>query len=202
MHKEINFYDLEKRQRANFINSLSGFKSANLIATINSKGLSNLAIFSSLFHLGADPALFGFIIRPDVVPRDTLTNIRANNKCTVNHVSDMMTEDAHHTSARYPKEINEFSKTDLTEEYIDLYEVPFVKESLIKYSAHLVEEISIKHNGTQMLVMQIDKVYLDPNTLQNDHSIDLAKAGSVCISGLYSYHTTKLIAKYPYAKPK
>ena len=49
--------EMESRYRAHFINSLSGFKSANLVATVDKKGLENLSIVSSCFHLGADPAL-------------------------------------------------------------------------------------------------------------------------------------------------
>ena len=43
--------------RANFVNSLSGMKSANLIATKSSNGFDNLSIISSVIHIGANPAL-------------------------------------------------------------------------------------------------------------------------------------------------
>lgn len=52
---------LERRYRAQLINSLSGFKSANLIGTQDALGRTNLAIISSVFHLGADPALVGLL---------------------------------------------------------------------------------------------------------------------------------------------
>ena len=51
---------LNQRYRAQLINSLSGFKSANLIGTQDGEGKSNLAIISSVVHLGANPALVGF----------------------------------------------------------------------------------------------------------------------------------------------
>ncbi|MGS0728486.1 flavin oxidoreductase, partial [Shewanella sp. 0m-11] len=73
--KHIGFDDIEQmeqRVRARLINSLSGFKSANLVATISEDGHNNVAIISSCFHLGASPALMGMVIRPDSVPRDTL----------------------------------------------------------------------------------------------------------------------------------
>lgn len=66
---------LDTRQRAALINSLSGFKSLNLIGSISSSKITNLAIFNSVFHLGANPPLMGFIIRPDSVDRHTLQNI-------------------------------------------------------------------------------------------------------------------------------
>ena len=68
--------NMEQRYRANFINALSGFKSANLIGTISKSGQHNLAIVSSVFHIGAHPPLMGMIMRPHTVPRDTLQNIK------------------------------------------------------------------------------------------------------------------------------
>ena len=56
---------MEPKTRARFINSLSGFKSANLIGTTDKAGNENLAIVSSVFHLGAHPPLmwYPFYIR-------------------------------------------------------------------------------------------------------------------------------------------
>jgi len=67
--------NLEKMFRATFMNSLGGFKSVVLLGTCNSQGQENLAIFNSLFHIGANPALCGIIVRPSEVPRHTLNNI-------------------------------------------------------------------------------------------------------------------------------
>jgi flavin reductase (DIM6/NTAB) family NADH-FMN oxidoreductase RutF len=62
---------LEKVERLNLINSCTGYKSANLIATKSVDGAVNVAIFSSITHLGSNPALIGFIVRPTTVPRNT-----------------------------------------------------------------------------------------------------------------------------------
>ena len=56
--------EMNRIERLNLINSLSGIKPANLIGTINEDGTENLAIFSSVVHLGSNPALFGFVLRP------------------------------------------------------------------------------------------------------------------------------------------
>ena len=52
-----NITALEKHERELFINSLSGFKSANLVGTSDATQNSNLAIVSSVVHLGANPPL-------------------------------------------------------------------------------------------------------------------------------------------------
>ena len=70
----------ERFYRGNFINSLSGFKSASLIATVNKAGNSNLGIFSNIVHIGADPALIGFVNRPKEAARHTLRDIVRNRQ--------------------------------------------------------------------------------------------------------------------------
>ena len=84
MTKEIE--QLEQRYRTSFINSLAGFRQAVLVGTKSVTGNTNLAIFNSLIHLGANPALFGLISRPDAVQRDTLQNILDTKEYTLNFV--------------------------------------------------------------------------------------------------------------------
>ena len=71
--------NLDKLFRLNLINSCTGYKSANLIATRSTSGVSNVAVFNSVFHLGSNPPLLGFIMRPATVPRNTLENINATS---------------------------------------------------------------------------------------------------------------------------
>jgi flavin reductase (DIM6/NTAB) family NADH-FMN oxidoreductase RutF len=91
----------ERFYRANFINSLTGFKSVSLIGSINTQGQPNLAIFSSIVHLGADPALVGFINRPLAAAPHTIGNIQATKSYTINHVHAGIIQQAHQTSAKY-----------------------------------------------------------------------------------------------------
>jgi len=95
--------DMEQRKRAQLINSTSGFRSVALIGTIDTKGQTNLAIFNSIVHIGSNPPLLGFIMRPDSVERHTLSNIMGTGYYTINHIHQKMYEQAHQTSARYPK---------------------------------------------------------------------------------------------------
>ena len=61
MHfNEEDIENLEKVYRINLINSCSGYKSANLIGSVSNEGINNLAIFSSITHLGSNPPLLGF----------------------------------------------------------------------------------------------------------------------------------------------
>ncbi len=192
----------ERFYRANFINSLTGFKSVSLIGTINAQGIPNLGMFSSIVHIGSDPALIGFINRPVAAAPHTLANIKANGLYTVNHIHPSFIDKAHQTSAKYPDEVNEFTEVGLTEDYIDGIHVPFVKESPIKYLLSLKEIVPITLNATFLVIGQLEQVLMDP-ALQptSDGFLHLDQAGSICSNGLDAYYNTELIDRYDYAKP-
>lgn len=192
---------MPSRYRAKFINSLSGFKSANLIGTQNKDGQSNLAIFSSVVHLGASPALVGFIMRPDNGSRHTLDNIINSTHYTINQVANDFYDRAHQTSAAYNNEQNEFTQVNLSTSYIGNFNAPFVKESRLKFAVKLKEIIPITHNNTQFIIGEIVHVIVEEAAIQTDGYIDLEAIETVCLSGLDSYHTSKRLARLQYAKP-
>lgn len=192
--------NMETRKRAAFMNSISGFKSASLIGTIDNNNKTNLAIFSSVIHLGSNPALVGFINRPDTVDRHTFENILETNCFTINHINKSIYKQAHQTSARYSKDISEFDATGLTPEFQNSFKAPFVKESNIKYGLEFIEKHDLKINGTILVIGKVVEVFLPESCLLSDGAIDIEMAETIAISGLDSYHTTNKIARLSYAK--
>ena len=137
--------NLDKIYRLNLINSCTGYKSANLLGSIDSEGNTNLAVFSSITHLGSNPAMIGFVLRPRTVPRNTYNNMFKLKYFTVNHINVHDIKDAHHTSAKYPKEISEFDQTNLEPEYLDGFIAPFVKSSKIKLQLnHIFQFLALR----------------------------------------------------------
>lgn len=195
-----NISEFEKYFRANFVNSVSGFKSANLIGTISKNGKTNLAVFNSVIHVGANPPLIGMLIRPASVPRHTYTNIKDNGYFTINHIDKDIFRQAHQTSARYDEDTSEFEACGLTPEYTELIKAPYVKESKIKIGCLFVEEHQIKTNDTIFIVGEIFEVIIPDNVLMNDGYVDIEKAGTITISALDSYHETKRLTRLSYAK--
>lgn len=189
------------RQRAHFINSLSGFKSANLIASQDAQGNSNVAIFSSVVHLGASPDLVGFIMRPDNNDRHTLNNINHTKHYTINQISTDFYRQAHQTSARYSQDQSEFQQVGLTEEYIEGIQAPFVKQSQLKYAVKLTEVVPIVANNTLFVIGEISHVICDDSAIQEDGYIDIEQLKSVSVSGLDSYHASRRLERLSYAKP-
>lgn len=194
--------NMPARYRTQVINSLSGFKSANLIGTSNKEGIHNLAIFSSVVHLGASPALVGFITRPNTIVRHTLENIQQTKKFTINQVNDSFWQEAHQTSARYDAGECEFKQTGLTPQIIEGVNAPFVKESRLKYALKLKEIVPIQLNGTLLVIGEITDILCDEEAIKSDGYIDIESLNTVMVSGLDSYHTSKRLSRLSYAKPE
>ncbi|EGU45045.1 MULTISPECIES: flavin reductase family protein [Vibrio] len=192
---------MEQRERTRLVNSLSGFKSANLIGSCDSQGAANLAVISSVVHLGSHPPLFGFIVRPCKRRRHTLDNILQTKHFTINSIGADFFKKAHQTSARYPKEVSEFESVGLTPYYDDDISAPFVLESALKIGLELKEHIQIESNHTQMLIGEVVTLHAPKNAFMPDGYLDLEALDTVTISGLDSYHVTQRLQRLSYAKP-
>jgi flavin reductase (DIM6/NTAB) family NADH-FMN oxidoreductase RutF len=186
--------------RGNFINSLSGFKSASLIGTVNQHAQTNLAIFSNIIHLGADPALIAFQNRPKEAAPHTISNIESTGVYTINHITPSMVNQAHQTSAKYAVQESEFEATRLNSEFRPGVIAPFVAESKIKYALKLVEIVPIKYNRTFLVIGSITDVFIDEKWILADGFITADKANSICSLGIDAYYTTTLIDRLSYAK--
>ena len=179
-----NINDLEKIKKINLINSCSGYKSANLIGTISKEGITNVAVFSSVTHLGSNPPTLGFILRPTTVPRDTYKNILESGVFTINHIFENIIEDAHHTSAKYEEVISEFDITGLEDEYYNDCIAPFVKGSPVQMEMKFIEEYHIKSNNVIHIIAEIKNLYVKDDILKEDGFLDLAKGKVAAINGL------------------
>ena len=191
---------MDRFTRTHFINTLSGFKSVSLIGTINKVGQTNLAIFSNLVHIGADPALIGFVNRPTEAAPHTLANIQATEFYTVNHVHQDIYAKAHQTSAKYPEHISEFEAVGLTPLFRPGISAPFVEESKVQYVLKLEEVIPIKLNGTFLVVGSLQQAFIPEEIMDEDGYLSIEKANSLCSLGINGYYVTKLLEKLPYAK--
>lgn len=199
-NQDIN--QLDKIFRINLINSCSGFKSANLLGTISEKGITNVAVFSSVTHLGSNPPTLGFILRPTTVPRNTHKNLKDLGYFTINHIWEAVFEDAHHTSAKYPDDISEFDMTNLEPEFKGNYKAPFVKNAPVQMAMKFVEEIYVPSNDVILVVAQIEELYVKDELLQKDGLINLSKGNVLTINGLDTYAVPKFKKQLSYQRPK
>ncbi|RZK89261.1 MAG: flavin oxidoreductase [Hymenobacter sp.] len=191
----------EKVYRLNLVNGLPGFKPANLVGTAAPDGQTNLAIFSSVLHLGSDPAVLGMVTRPTTVPRHTYQNIKDNDGCfTLNHVPLSLLAQAHYTSANFEDNVSEFEECGFTAVHRDGFPAPYVAESPLSIGLRLREEHAI-FNGTVLLVSTVEHVYLREEGLRPDGTLDLVALGEAAISGLDGYHEVLPPQRFGYARP-
>ena len=196
--KEIN--EWSRLFRGNFVNCLSGYKPASLIATANSDRKPNVAVFSNIVHIGADPAIIGFINRPREAAPHTIANIESTGCYTINHIHPEIVQRAHQTSAKYDLGVDEFKAVGLTAEYKEGIYAPFVLESKVKYAMELLEVIPIKHNNTFFVIGKLNEVWMEDGILLEDGYLDLEKGNSMVSLGIDGYYETKRHIRLPYAK--
>ncbi len=192
--------ELEKLFRLNLINSCTGYKSANLLATKSDDGSTNVAVFNSVTHIGSNPPLLGFILRPQTVPRNTHKNIKETGFFTVNHIQKNMIQKAHQTAAKYEKGVSEFKETGLEEEYLNDFYAPYVKQSTIKMGCRYVNEYLIKENKTTLIIGEIEHLYFEEGIQMPDGWLRLEDAESVAINGLDGYALPVLLDRFHYAR--
>jgi flavin reductase (DIM6/NTAB) family NADH-FMN oxidoreductase RutF len=191
----------DQNYRRSFINSLAGFRQVAMVGTYDKNGNSNLAIFNSLIHLGANPALFGLISRPDSVPRDTFSNILDTGEYSINFVDSRHADKAHQTSARYEKGSSEFNAVGFTEKKIVPFNVPFIEDAVVKIAMKFETKIDIELNGTILIIGSIQYIEIDNSMVGQDGFVDLSMADTLISCGLDAYFTTKPLARFTYAKP-
>ena len=192
--------DLERKFKLNLINSVSGIKPANLIGTISTDGKENVAIFSSIIHIGSSPAQLGFILRPqEEIPRDTYLNIQTAGYYTINHVNSAFLEKAHYTSAKLDRGDSEFERMKIESEYISKFPAPFVRESHIKIGMKHSESISIS-NGCTLVIGTVELISIPDNTINELGQIDLEKSFSMGVSGLNTYYDLVKRESFPYVR--
>ena len=194
--------NLDRFYRVNLMTSVSGYKSANLIGTRSTTGQENVAIFSSVVHMGSNPPYLGFILRPDTVPRHTYQNILDTSVYTINQVHINMLDEAHQTSAKYEEDISEFEATNLQPEYLDGFAAPFVAQSRVKMAMKLVNTLPIAVNNTILVIGQIERIYVEDDLMAEDGHVDLERAETAAVNGLGVYFSGQKIKQLPYARPK
>jgi flavin reductase (DIM6/NTAB) family NADH-FMN oxidoreductase RutF len=189
-------------QRLNLINSITGIKPANLVGTCSVTGQTNLAIFSSVLHLGSNPALLAFVLRPaDEVIRHTYENLRATGFYSINQVGGEVVEKAHQTSARYPAGVSEFAACGFTEVYLNGFPAPFVQESRLQIGMAFRQELPIEANGTRLIIGEVVQLCFPQEAMDKEGHLDLEALGAAGIAGLDSYYAVKKLAQFERARP-
>ena len=195
---------LPQRFRARLVNSISGFKSANLVGTADGEGQPACCIVSSVVHLGSNPALLGVVFRPPGDDAHNYRNLASSEHFTLSHVTAPIHERAHQTSARYSAGVSEFDAVGLTPHWhgegAERFPAPAVAESPVRIGL-TVEEDLLLPNRCRFVIGAVEWVDFTASIQADDGFLDLAAADTVAIGGLDAYHSVERIARLSYAKP-
>lgn len=193
--------EMDKISRRNLVNSSTGYKSANLVATISEEGRANVAVFNSVFHLGSNPPMLGLVLRTNTVPKAILDDIYKSGCFTVNHIQENLIEQAHKTAVQLEEDGSAFERSGLKAEFLDGFPAPYVKQSSIKLGCSFSSEYPIRENGSLIVVAVIEHIYFEPGIEMPDGWLRLEDAGSVVINGLDAYALPRLLDRFRYAQP-
>lgn len=199
--KEKDFQNFNAQQRRNLLNKISGIRPVCLIGTADENENTNLAVFNSLVHIGANPPLLGLILRPTTVERHTYENIKKTGLYSINLSTVAMLDASHQSSAKYPKDISEFDATGLEAEWLDGFQAPFVKESPIKIGLSLEEEHFIKANETRLMVGRVEQLIIPENSIDPEDHLLVEDMDLLNVSGLDAYFQTEFLKRKDYARP-
>ncbi|MGY3053393.1 flavin reductase (DIM6/NTAB) family NADH-FMN oxidoreductase RutF [Pedobacter sp. UYEF25] len=191
---------LERKYKLNLINSISGIKPANLIATKSLSGEDNVAIFSSVVHLGSSPAQLGFVMRPqNESESDTYLNIKETGFYTINHVSESFLKKAHYTSAKLDRVESEFDWMKIERAVIADFSAPFVAASSVKMGMKHLESINLP-NGCIFIIGSVELLLAPDNCIDELGQLQLSDYSCVGVSGLNTYYKLEKLESFPYVR--
>lgn len=184
--------------RLKIVNLVTGIKPASVIGTLGSNGNTYLSIFSYIVHLGSSPALLGLTYTRQYSEfGHSYSKIKENEVYTINHIHPGFIKNEHYTSAKFSRDISEFERCKLTEEYSEYFKVPFVNESEFKIGMRFQEMI----NNTVLIIGEIDHITL-PDEYLVDGDVNLELSNEIGISGLNSYYKLKKLDSFPHINVK
>ena len=126
-------------------------------------GVINIAPFSYFIGLSSEPAtvLISVGHKPNGEPKDTLSNIRKNKKCTICMVEESNLEKMHFSSKGLPKEISEAETFDIeTKDLIDGYP-PIIKGVPSAYFCEFNQEIDLGSSSTIPIILDVKEIFID-----------------------------------------
>jgi flavin reductase (DIM6/NTAB) family NADH-FMN oxidoreductase RutF len=191
----------EKQFRTNLVNCLSGVRTAQLLGSQNAAKQTNLAIFNSAMHIGANPPLLGLIFRPLEAKQHSLQNILSSGYYTLNSVPTDRLASAHQCSARFEADVSEFDANGFTPWYSESHPAPFVAESALRIGLKLAQKINIESNGTMLIIGEVQEVWVAEGALERDGNLRFDLLDAAGVGGLDTYYRFEAAARFPYAKP-
>lgn len=151
-------------------------------STIDAEGNVNLAPYSFFNVFSSNPAT---LILSPALPRDkarkhTLTNAMETGEIVVNIVSYPIVEQMSLASTAYPKGVNEFVKSGLTESKSEMVKPPYVAEAIAAFECKVKEVVHLGEEPgagnliiCEVLLAHMKEEILDENGMPDPYKADL-----------------------------
>jgi flavin reductase (DIM6/NTAB) family NADH-FMN oxidoreductase RutF len=139
-------------------------------------GIVNIAPFSYFIGLSSEPAsvLISVGHKPDGTPKDTLANIRKNQKCTICMVEEKDLEKMHFSSKGLEKDVSEAEQFDIeTEVMVEGYP-PVIKGVPSAYFCTLKQEIDLGGGTTIPLVLNVKEIFVDDRIITDKERLSIS----------------------------
>jgi len=139
-------------------------------------GVVNIAPFSYFIGLSSEPAsvLVSVGHKADGIPKDTLANIRKNQKCTICMVEEKDLEKMHFSSKGLEKDVSEAEQFDIeTEVMVEGYP-PAIKGVPSAYFCTLNQEIDLGGGTTIPLVLNVKEIFVDDRIITDRERLSIS----------------------------
>jgi len=165
------------------------------VSTVSKEGVRNLAPFSFLTAVSANPPVICFspMIRgTDGAKKDTLRNIEATGEFVINVVSEDFAQAMNLCSGEYPPEVDEFALSKLTPVASEAVKPARVAEARVQMECTLLEvvHISAKPLGGSLVLGKIVRIHVDDAIVQN-FQIDPDRLNAIGRMGGAAYTRTR-----------
>ena len=174
---EIQPGNIETRNLHKYLVSSIGPRPIALASTIDLKGNKNVSPFSFFNVFSANPPILIFSparrVR-DNTTKDTLENIKDVQEVVINIVTEKLVKKAFLTSTEYPREVDEFQKTNLTPISSKKIQPYRVKESPVQMECKVNQIIELGKEGGagNLIICEILLIHIDENILDEAGQID------------------------------
>jgi flavin reductase (DIM6/NTAB) family NADH-FMN oxidoreductase RutF len=154
------------------------------VSSMSKDGKVNLSPYSFFNAFSAKPPVlvFGPVnSMRDGSTKNTLDNVLEHEEVTVNIVNYPMVEQMSLASTAYPKGINEFGKSGLTEVPSELVKPPRVAEAPVSFECKVSQVIYLGQEGGagNLVICEVLLIHIQDKVLDDEGSIDPQKLDAV-----------------------
>ncbi len=176
-----------------------------LASTISASGHINLSPFSFFNVFSSDPPILIFspaLSGADNTAKHTLENVLEVPEVVINIVNYAMVEQMSLSSANYPKSVNEFKKSGLTEKLSSIVSPPMVYEAPVAMECKVNQVVRLgdSRGAGNLIICQVLAMHIKKDVL-TENQIDIKKLDHIGRMGQSWYIRAASEALFEIEKP-